>query len=115
MNEQYEICVINIKWEMNLCLSVTNNFVFSNGNFCLLSIYWIKKIFKKLNLIKPSRSKILEKTLALFDIGSQSSFISQKFADRLKLKGIMQKDLKLFSFGNKFIAKNCLMKWPLIV
>ncbi|MCP9262731.1 Integrase core domain containing protein [Dirofilaria immitis] len=43
-----------------------------------------------------------EEVLVLFDIGSQSSFISTKLANRLRLERKETENLSISSFGNKF-------------
>lgn len=93
----------------NVSITTKGNKFSSHYEFNKSTNYQGKKVLllcKKTEVIYPSKLKFLEKVLALLDIGSQSSFVSQKLADRLKLGNIekariMEKDLKLFSFGNR--------------
>ncbi|MCP9260713.1 Pao retrotransposon peptidase family protein [Dirofilaria immitis] len=57
---------------------------------------------KEIEIIKPIMPENHEEVLVLFDIGSQSSFISTKLANRLRLERKGTENLSISSFGNKF-------------
>ncbi|MCP9259467.1 Pao retrotransposon peptidase family protein [Dirofilaria immitis] len=57
---------------------------------------------KEIEIINPIMPENHEEVLVLFDIGSQSSFISTKLANRLRLERKETENLSISSFGNKF-------------
>ncbi|MCP9260848.1 Pao retrotransposon peptidase family protein [Dirofilaria immitis] len=57
---------------------------------------------EEIEIINPIMPENHEEVLVLFDIGSQSSFISTKLANRLKLERKETENLSISSFGNKF-------------
>ncbi|MCP9261083.1 Pao retrotransposon peptidase family protein [Dirofilaria immitis] len=57
---------------------------------------------KEIEIINPIMPENHEEFLVLFDIGSQSSFISTKLANRLRLERKETENLSISSFGNKF-------------
>lgn len=57
---------------------------------------------KEIEIVNPIMPENHEKILVLFDIGSQSSFISTKLANRLRLERKETENLSISSFGNKF-------------
>ncbi|VDN03657.1 unnamed protein product, partial [Onchocerca ochengi] len=55
---------------------------------------------KEITVGNPKTPEIQEKAVALFDCGSQLSFVSKDLAKRLNLKG-NEDEIRIASFGNK--------------
>ncbi|VDN27416.1 unnamed protein product, partial [Gongylonema pulchrum] len=56
---------------------------------------------KEVTLINPEVPRKRIRAVAFFDAGSQLSFITSKFAERLGLRGEKEKELNVASFGSK--------------
>ena len=75
----------------NECDQVQENVLISSGEIVLMQTATTK--------VKNSNNSMAQITRLLLDSGSQRTYIAQKLADRLNLKGESEQELKLVTFG----------------
>ncbi|VDN60622.1 unnamed protein product [Dracunculus medinensis] len=61
-----------------------------------------KKESKKVNVINPIYQEIRSEAIVLFDTGAQTSFVSKKLAQKLKLEVDESGVMRIASFSNKY-------------